>query len=329
MPAKSPSLVERVDALTAAGRVGEAYRLLSGPDAAADGDALFLLANWRLSGQLIRRDLAAARDLYRRAAEAGHQEAAIVYTAFVGQGTGGAADWPSALRLLRQFSYPGASRQLELIERMGLSPSGDPLQLPAENRLSDHPRVSAFPALLSPAECDFLIAEARPWLEPAVVIDPQSGRQLRNPVRTSDGMAFALIRENPAVHALNRRIAALTGTQVAQGESLQVLRYRPGQEYKPHFDAVAGEANQRILTVLVYLNEGYRGGETLFVRSGLRFKGKRGDALVFRNALPDGRADALAQHAGLPVVAGEKLLASRWIRAERFVFPPPRPLLDV
>jgi prolyl 4-hydroxylase len=329
MPAKAPSLFERVDALTAAGRVGDAYRLLTGPGAAADADALFLLATWRLSGQRIRRDLAAARDLFRRAAEAGHQEAAIVYTAFVGHGAGGAADWPSALRLLRQFSYPGASRQLELIERMRLSPSGDPLQLPAEKRLSDHPHVSAFPALLSPAECDFLIAEAQPWLEPAVVIDPQTGRQLRNPVRTSDGMSFALVRENPAVHALNRRIAALTGTQVAQGESLQVLRYRPGQEYKPHFDAVAGEANQRILTVLVYLNDGYQGGETLFVRTGLRFKGQRGDALVFRNASSDGRADELAQHAGLPVTAGEKLLASRWIRAARFVFPPPRPLLDV
>jgi prolyl 4-hydroxylase len=162
-----------------------------------------------------------------------------------------------------------------------------------------------------------------------VVIDPQTGRHLRNPIRTSDGMAFPFVDENPAVHALNRRIAAVTGTEAAQGEPLQILRYRPGQEYKPHFDAVAGDPNQRILTVLVYLNDDYEGGETLFLKTGLRFRGRRGDALMFRNASADGRADELAQHAGRPVIAGEKLICSRWIRQRPFLLPPPRPLLDI
>ena len=61
------------------------------------------------------------------------------------------ADWQSALRLLRGYSYPGAAAQLAVIERMRLSPSGDPLELPAERKLSDRPHVSAFPALFSPA----------------------------------------------------------------------------------------------------------------------------------------------------------------------------------
>lgn len=327
--APAAPLSDQADALVAAGRVGEAYRLLIGPAAAADPEALVLLADWRLSGQFVRRDLAAARDLFRRAAEAGHEEAARVHTAFVANGTGAPADWQEALRLLRLYDFPGGSAQRELIDRMDLSPSGDPLERPAEKQLSDRPHVSQFPALFSPAECDFLAAEAEPWLEPSVVIDPRTGRQHRNPVRTSDGMSFALFLEGPAVHALNRRIAAATGTGVAQGETLQVLRYRPGQEYRPHFDAVTGEANQRILTMLVYLNEGYDGGETLFLKTGLSFKGSKGDALLFRNTLADGRADELSQHAGRPVAAGEKLIASRWIRARPFAFPPPRPLLDL
>jgi prolyl 4-hydroxylase len=290
---------------------------------------LFSLANWRLSGQIVRRDLAAARDLFRRAAEAGHAAAAASYAAFVGNGTGGASDWPAALALLRQQGDPGAAVQLALVAKMRLTAAGDPLELPDEERLSGRPFVSAFRALFSAAECDFLIAEASPWLQPSVVIDPQTGRQLRNPIRSSDGMAFGYRQEGPALHALNRRLAAVSGTDVRQGESLQVLRYRPGQEYKPHFDALAGESNQRILTVLVYLNDDYQGGETLFLKTGLRFKGRRGDALLFRNTGPDGRADEQAQHAGLPVTAGEKIIASRWIRARPFVFPPPQPLLTV
>ena len=212
---------------------------------------------------------------------------------------------------------------------MRLSPEGDPLALPDEERLSSRPWASRFPALFSPAECRFLVGRARPALAPSVIIDPRTGRQVRNPIRTSEGMAFAFMNENPAVHALNRRIAAVTGTAVAQGEPLQILRYRPGQEYKPHFDAIAGDPNQRILTVLVYLNEDYEGGETSFVNADLRFRGRLGDALVFRNALPDGRADALSQHAGLPVTAGEKLIGSRWIRQRPFLLPPPPPILNL
>jgi prolyl 4-hydroxylase len=329
MAATGPSLAERAETLAAAGHARKAFELLISPQAGADPEALFTLANWRLSGQIVRRDLPAARALFRRAAEAGHEEGARSYAAFLGNGTGGPSDWPAALRLLEQNAYPGAAGELALIGKMRLSPSGDPLDLPAEQRLSDRPHVTMFPALLSAAECDFVIAEASLWLQPSLVIDPRSGAQLRNPIRTSDGMSFAYVQEVPALHVLNRRIAAATGTEVKQGEALQVLRYRPGQEYKPHMDAVAGEPNQRILTMLVYLNDGYEGGETMFLRTGLRFKGGKGDALVFRNALPDGRADDMAQHAGLAVTAGEKLIASRWIRARTFAFPQPRPLLDV
>jgi prolyl 4-hydroxylase len=94
-------------------------------------------------------------------------------------------------------------------------------------------------------------------------------------------------------------------------------------------DALPAEPNQRILTALVYLSDDYEGGETTFPHIGLSFRGRTGDALIFRNAGPDGRPDPLSLHAGLPVTKGIKYLASRWIRAKRFAFPPPRPMLDI
>lgn len=103
-------------------------------------------------------------------------------------------------------------------------------------------------------------------------------------------------------------ITPAKGTAAAQGEPLQILRYRPGQEYKPHSDALPGEANQRILTMLVYLNDGYRGGETLFLANRLKVRGEVGDALLFRNVDCDNRPDRNAVHAGLPVTSGEKFL---------------------
>jgi prolyl 4-hydroxylase len=233
------------------------------------------------------------------------------------------------MRLLRQRRDPAARGQRALIEKMRLKATGDPRRLPPREQISERPWAARVPGLFTREECDFLIAEARPRLAPSLVVDPQSGRQFRNPIRTSDGMSFAYVLENPAIRALNRRLAAASGTEVAQGEPLQVLRYAPGQEYRPHLDALTGDANQRILTVLVYLNDDYAGGETEFISTGLRFRGRKGDALIFRNALDDERADPLAQHAGLPVTAGEKIIASRWIRARPFALPPPPPLLDV
>ena len=70
-----------------------------------------------------------------------------------------------------------------------------------------------------------------------------------------------------------------------------------------------------MLTFLVYLDEGYEGGETAFPALGITVRGRIGDGLLFRNASAEGAPDPRAIHAGLPVTRGVKHLASRWIRA--------------
>jgi prolyl 4-hydroxylase len=182
---------------------------------------------------------------------------------------------------------------------------------------------------MTAAECAWLRSAGEPALQPSAVVDPKSGRMVPHPVRSSDAATFGVHSEDLVVNALNRRIAAVSGTRLHQGEPLQLLRYRPRGEYKPHMDALPAEANQRILTVLVYLSDDHEGGETSFPRTGLSYRGRTGDALLFSNVTADGRADPLSLHAGLPVTSGVKYLASRWIRAEKFTFPPPPPLLNL
>jgi prolyl 4-hydroxylase len=274
-----------------------------------DADALFAHA----AAALRANRLAEARDLFGRAGEAGSREAAVIHCNLVAS----QVDWEGGLRLLRGLARisPRCRRELEIVEAMG---TGQP---PAGELIGEAPHLTLFRGLFSKAECLYLIEAATPMLAPAVVVDAATGRQRPDPARISDGVGFTLPLENPAVHALGRRIAAASGTKVAQGEPLQILRYRPGGEYKPHFDAIPGFANQRILTMLVWLNEDYEGGETMFMKTGAKLKGGIGDALLFRNALADGRRDPDSGHAGLPVTRGEKLIASRWIRARPFEMP--------
>lgn len=311
-------MTANLNQLLAAGCIDEAVQLATRGAAVGNADALFALAAWRLEGRIMPRDLAAARELFGQAGEAGRQDAKIVYTAFVANGTGGPSDWQHALKLLRTLARKDqqAKRQLWLIEKMKLTPSGDPVKVPASELLCESPHVLRFEGLLTPIECNYLVDAATPLFKPSVVVG-DSGKQMPNPIRTSETAAFPWPLENPAVHAINRRLAAVSGTRAEQGEPLQVLRYHPGQEYRPHFDAVPGLENQRHLTALIYLNDDYEGGETLFTKVGLSVKGRRGDAILFRNSDAAGAQCDDTMHAGLPVTKGVKLLASRWIRQRR------------
>jgi prolyl 4-hydroxylase len=271
-------------------------------------------------------DPVAARALFGRAAAAGERKAATIYANFLAAGVGGARDWPRALHLLAGLAAgsPRAARELALLGKMELDAQGDPLALPEAEPLCDRPHILRFRALLTPEECAWLIAAAAPMLAPSVVVDPKTGAQRPDSLRSAESVGFTAPLENPAIHALNRRLAAASRTAPEQGEPLQVLRYAPGGEYRAHFDAIPSFRNQRILTMLVWLNDGFEGGETLFPEAGRTLRGAAGDAILFRNALADGRADPSSRHAGLPVARGEKWLASRWIRARPFDYADPR-----
>lgn len=279
----------------------------------------------RLQGEIVWNGLggtpdpAAARRLFERAAALGDRQAAIKATNLLASGIAGPRDWPTAIAQLRSEAAadPTRARALSLVEGMTLDPAGDPVALSDPEVISDSPRIRLYRQFFTPSECDHALALAEGRYQPSVVYN--AARQLvRDPIRTSEGATLLWLIEDPAIHALLRRIANATGTDASQGEAAQVLRYQPGQEYRPHYDYLRGSANQRIATALVWLNEDYDGGETAFIRTDINLRGRKGDAVVFWNALADGGIDPLTEHAGLPVRRGTKLLFNRWIRAARW-----------
>lgn len=303
------SVLDEAQRLARVGRRGEAVVLVERAAEAGDTEALYALANWKLYGLFGPRDPAAAHPLLARAADRGHDGAGRLRAYLTAAGTGCAADPAAGMAQLRAIAPNDP--QIALVETMR----------PAEPRaesLCDDPPVRLLRALFSAEECAYLMALATPALRPSVIVDPETGRPKPDPVRTSDGMNFGPAQEDLAVNALNRRLAAATGTDYECGEPLHVLRYVPGQEYKPHLDALPAVANQRTWTAIVYLNGGYEGGETVFPELGLSAKGEPGDCLVFRNVDEAGRGDPSARHAGTPVTGGVKWIATRWIRARPF-----------
>ena len=180
------------------------------------------------------------------------------------------------------------------------------------------PALRVLDGLLTGEECDELVALARPRLARALTVDATGNLQVDHR-RTSAGMFFKL-GELPLVAQLEQRIAGLLDIPVSHGEGLQILHYLPGQEYTPHYDwfdpeqpgfaAVTERGGQRIASVVMYLNTPEAGGGTAFPAAGLTVTALRGSAVYF--AYESGDTSSL--HAGLPVLGGEKWIATKWLR---------------
>lgn len=187
------------------------------------------------------------------------------------------------------------------------------------------PPLVVMAGLLSEDECEALMALAAPRLARSETVDTRTGASEVNAARTSEGMFFQR-GENPLCQRIEARIERLLGWPVDHGEGLQVLRYGPGAEYKPHYDyfdpthpgtpAVLRRGGQRLGTLLMYLNTPTCGGATVFPDAGLEVHAVRGHAVFF--AYPQAEPASLTLHGGAPVVEGEKWVATKWLRAARF-----------
>lgn len=181
------------------------------------------------------------------------------------------------------------------------------------------PHVRSLRGLLTAEECDYLCAKGADRLEPARV-----GQGTLHEARTNESATFDLLHSSVLVQSIDTRIALALEAPPENGERLVLLRYLAGQAYAPHFDwldpnapgdAAAIEAGgQRLSTLITYLNTDFTGGETHFVRTNAAFRGRKGDALLWNNLLPDGSVDAATEHAGRPPLSGEKYLLSKWMR---------------
>lgn len=188
-----------------------------------------------------------------------------------------------------------------------------------------NPRVVVFGNLLSPEECDALVAAAQPRMARSLTVATKTGGEEVNADRTSDGMFFQR-GESPLIQRIEARIARLLNWPVENGEGLQVLHYRPGAEYKPHYDyfdpaepgtpTILKRGGQRVGSLVLYLNTPEQGGGTTFPDVHLEVAPQRGNGVFFSYERPHPSTRTL--HGGAPVVAGEKWIATKWMREREF-----------
>jgi prolyl 4-hydroxylase len=189
------------------------------------------------------------------------------------------------------------------------------------------PVLALFENLLSPEECDELVRLSRIKLTRSTIVDPLTGQEAVIPDRSSDG-TFFMLNENPLIARLDRRIAEAMHWPIENGEGLQILHYRLGGEYKPHYDYFPpadpgsrphlARGGQRVSTLVIYLNDVVGGGDTVFPELKLSITPQKGAAVYFEYCNSQGQVDARTLHGGAPVAAGEKWVATKWMRQGRY-----------
>ncbi len=206
-----------------------------------------------------------------------------------------------------------------------------PLYLQLEDRrvsiLSNmsEPNIVVIGDFLSDEECDGLIEGAKPRMARSLTVETETGGEELNADRTSNGM-FYTRAENELIARIERRLAQLTRWPVENGEGLQILHYHPGAEYKPHYDyfdpsepgtpTILKRGGQRVATIIMYLHEPEKGGGTVFPDVKLSVAPKRGNAVFFSYDRPHPSSKSL--HGGMPVIEGQKWIATKWLREGKF-----------
>jgi prolyl 4-hydroxylase len=265
-----------------------------------------------------------------------HPEALALVGAFTAGGVAIAPDWARGFDLVQRAAELGwapAQEQLRFLAGRG----GDDfaamrqaididgwLEPPAPTLVHERPRILTATGVMSKAECARLIAKMQGKLGRAPIYDVKTGGETTADYRSNTRAEVTLADYDLPHVLLLARMSRLLGLRAHNFEPTNVLHYFPGEEFKPHVDYLSAShpgladnmaaLGQRIVTLLIYLNDGYEGGDTFFPRLNYGFKGGVGDALMFGNVNESGEAEPLSLHAGRPPTSGEKWVLSQWVR---------------
>ena len=280
----------------------EALALISTAMSQGDAEATCLSATLAAAGAWRPQSWEDAFDLLALAAERGSAVARGQLGLLAG-GTSAGADWPTMTSRIDLDAW---------------------LDAPARTPVCEAPRIRTAQAFLAPDVCDWLVSRAAGRLRPAKMVDGFDAAPRFTVDRTNSDFIIDIVTADVVLTLVRARISAFIKLPTVAFEPPQILHYAVGQELKPHFDfltrgeAGGGERGDRVATLLIYLNDGFEGGETDFPRAGFRHKGGKGDAIVFANVDIAGKPDPMTLHAGLPPLKGEKWLFSQWVRDRPF-----------
>ena len=190
-------------------------------------------------------------------------------------------------------------------------------------KLSDEPKVFVIDNFITNEECEHFINISKPNLMQALVSNDKTGFVSQGRTGKNYWIPHSVDKVTKEV---GERIAKQVGVPLNTSEQYQVIYYGKTEEYRQHYDSWEHDGSekskrcmryggQRMYTALCYLNDVEEGGHTRFTKLNIKVEAKKGRLLIFHNVYEgSNKKHFLSEHAGMPVLKGEKWAFNLWFR---------------
>lgn len=189
--------------------------------------------------------------------------------------------------------------------------------------IRNDPIIYTIDNFISEKHCNHIIELARPNIKHALVSGDKAGY-----VSYGRSGKNCWIKHDTDIvtKLLSERISNLLNIPLENSEQIQIIYYDKDQEYRQHYDGWDFDGSeksrrnmkyggQRMVTALAYLNTVPKGGGTRFTKLDIEVNAEIGKLLVFHNTINDSNEKhPLSEHAGMPVIEGEKWAFNFWFR---------------
>ncbi len=179
-----------------------------------------------------------------------------------------------------------------------------------------------------------IINIAKPLMEKALVSSNKQGIISNGRTNTN---CWIKHNHDEIFLSLGKKIAKIVKIPLENAEAFQIIHYEKDQEYKQHYDAWDFDNSEksirnmkfggnRICTALCYLNNIEEGGGTKFTLLDKQVNAEKSKLLIFYNVYEGtNKKHHLSEHAGMPVIKGEKWAFNLWFREQtrnkEYVYP--------
>lgn len=156
--------------------------------------------------------------------------------------------------------------------------------------------------ILSNKECEYIINLSKNrWEDPSI--------RVNKPDRSTYFHTFKL-GDDKLIDSIFRKISSLLERPIDKIKELQVNRYQVGESFPLHYD----QDGTIQYTFLIYLNDGFVGGETHFPNLVTKIIPKQGRAVCWIDSVGERELEYLSLHESVMVESGEKWMMAAFIR---------------